>query len=106
MESKKEERLFGATYSNRQVLGGFWRLAKPYWFSGERWGARGMLALVVALNLGWVYLMVWLNHWYQQFYDAMQKLDEKAFWSLMGQFCLLAVIAIFVGVYRQFFLQT
>ena len=105
MESQ-QERLFGATYSNRQLFGGFWRLAKPYWFSEERWPARGFLALVVALNLGWVYLMVWLNHWYQKFYDAMQKLDENAFWSLMLQFGLLAGIAIFVGVYRQFFQLT
>jgi putative ATP-binding cassette transporter len=104
MESGKEK-LFGATYSNRQLFGGFWRLAKPYWFSEERWAARGMLALIVVLNLGWVYLMVWLNQWYQKFYDAMQKLDEAAFWDLMKQFGLLAGIAIFVGVYRQFFLQ-
>src|SRR5579862_3632591 len=99
METQKEERLLGATYSNRQLFGGFWRLAKPYWFSEERWQARGMLALVVALNLGWVYLMVWLNTWYRKFYDAMQKLDEPAFWSLMLQFGYLATIAIFVGVY-------
>ena len=100
-----QEPLFGATYTNRQLFGGFWRLAKPYWFSGERWAARGLLALVVALNLGWVYLMVWLNHWYQKFYDAIQKMDEASFWHLILQFGLLAFIAIFVGVYRQYFLQ-
>ncbi|MGD0566531.1 MAG: SbmA/BacA-like family transporter, partial [Candidatus Goldiibacteriota bacterium] len=79
MENKKEN-LFGSTYSNRRLLGGFWRLAKPYWSSEERWAAWGMLAMVVGLNLAWVYLMVKLNTWYQKFYDAIQKLDEAGSW--------------------------
>jgi len=105
MENKKENP-FGAVYSNRRLVGGFWKLAKPYWVSEERWVALGLLALVVGLNLGWVYLMVWLNTWYQQFYDALQKLDLKAFWSLMEQFGVLAFIAIITGVYMNFFQLT
>jgi len=100
------ENPFGSTYSKRQLLGGFWRLSKPYWFSEERWAARGMLLLVVALNLAWVYLIVKVNTWYQKFYDAVQKLDEKAFWSLILYFCGLAAAAILIWVYRQFITQT
>jgi putative ATP-binding cassette transporter len=105
MENKKEN-LFGSTYSNRRLLGGFWRLAKPYWSSEERWAAWGMLAMVVGLNLAWVYLMVKLNTWYQKFYDAIQKLDEKMFWSLILYFLVLAGFAILIWVFRQFFTQT
>ena len=102
----EKERLFGATYSNRQVLGGFWKLARPYWFSEERWSGRGLLALVVGLNLGWVYLLVWLNTWYRNFYDALQKFQARLFWHLLLEFCGVAAVAILVAVFRQFFSQT
>jgi vitamin B12/bleomycin/antimicrobial peptide transport system ATP-binding/permease protein len=32
----------------------FWRLLGPYWWSEERWIGRGLLAIIVALNLGLV----------------------------------------------------
>ena len=40
-----------------------WRLAKPYWFSDDKKWAWGLLAAVIALNLGAVYLNVRLNYW-------------------------------------------
>jgi hypothetical protein len=33
-----------------------WALLYPYWFSDERWGGRGLRALVVGLNLAGVFL--------------------------------------------------
>ena len=38
-----------------------WRLLKPYWISEEKWKARGLLVMVVALALGMVYLNVLFN---------------------------------------------
>ncbi len=105
MESRNDNP-FRATYTFRQLFSGFWKLAKPYWFSEDRWPARGMLLLVVILNLAWVYLMVKVNTWYQKFYDAIQKLDANAFWSLILVFCGLAACAILVSVFRQYFTQT
>ena len=32
--------------------GKLWVLVRPFWVSEERWIARGLLALVVGLNLG------------------------------------------------------
>ena len=87
----------------RGLLRSFWRLAKPYWFSEEAWPARGLLALVLGLSLSSVYLLVQFNTWNQAFYDAVQKFDEPAFWSLMLRFCLLAAGFIFVGVFNQYF---
>jgi vitamin B12/bleomycin/antimicrobial peptide transport system ATP-binding/permease protein len=98
-----EEKLFGATYSNRQLFGGFWKLAKPYWFSEERWAARGTLLLVVALILSSVFLAVQFNVWYQSCWDALQKYNLKLFWALIGKFCILATFWILIGVFRQFF---
>jgi putative ATP-binding cassette transporter len=102
----KDTRLFGATYTNRQLFKGFWKLGKPYWFSEEKWPARGLLTLVILLTLGWVYLMVLVNTWYRNFYNAIQQFNEKIFWSLLGYFGILAAFAILISVFRQYFTQT
>ncbi len=100
---RREEKLFGATYSNRQLFGGFWKLAKPFWFSEERWPALGMLSLVVVLTLFSVFLTVQFNLLYQNLWDALQKFDLKGFWTQMVKFCLLAVFWVTSGVFNQFF---
>jgi hypothetical protein len=42
------------------------------WRSEERWRARGLLAVIVALHLAAVYVLVLLNAWNKAFYDALQ----------------------------------
>jgi putative ATP-binding cassette transporter len=90
-------------------LGDFLRdfrtLAAPYWSSEERWPARGLLALVVGLSLGRVALLVALNSWYQKFYDALQNLDQDAFWRLILYFAGLATVFITVVVYQLYWRQ-
>lgn len=98
-----EGRPFGATYSNRQLFGGFWKLARPFWVSEERWPALGMLALIVALTLFSVFLTVQFNSWYQTTWDDLQKFDLKGFWTQILFFCLLAFLWIVSGVFNQFF---
>ena len=41
-----------------------WRLMKSYWKSKEKWRARGLLAGVIALSLGQVYMLVMLNQFF------------------------------------------
>jgi len=89
--------------ARKGLLRSFWRLAKPYWFSEEAGSAWSLLSLVVGLSLASVYLLVQFNTWNQAFYDAVQKFDEPAFWTLMLRFCLLAAGFIFVGVFNQYF---
>ena len=36
----------------RGALRDAWALARPFWFSEERWSARGLLAVVVLLGFG------------------------------------------------------
>ena len=55
-------------------------LAAPYFNSEEKWRARGLLAAIVALNLGVVYMLVLINQWYRLFYDALQNKDQAVFW--------------------------
>jgi putative ATP-binding cassette transporter len=82
-----------------------WRLTKPYWHSEERWMARGLLAIVVGLNLGLVYLNVLFNDWNGRFYDALQEKNLPHFWRELGIFTILAFSFIVVGVYQYYLRQ-
>jgi ABC-type uncharacterized transport system fused permease/ATPase subunit len=53
----------------RQVLRDAWSMTHPYWFSEDRWAARGLLLAVIVLNLAIVYINVLLNKWNNTFYD-------------------------------------
>jgi putative ATP-binding cassette transporter len=93
------------SYPWRRLLGASWRLARPYWFSAEGFGAWGLLGLVVFLALLEVYLSVQFNTWYKNFYDALQKYDQQAFWSLIRWFSILATFYILQGVFNRYFMQ-
>ena len=85
----------------RQVV----HLSLPYFNSGERWKARGLLAAIVALNLAAVYMLVLLNEWNRVFYDALQNKDAAVFWAQLGRFTYLAMIFIVIAVYRFYLTQ-
>jgi vitamin B12/bleomycin/antimicrobial peptide transport system ATP-binding/permease protein len=89
----------------RIFLADLWVLTRPYWFSRERWVARGLLALVIGLNLGLVYVEVLLSYWQNDFYNTLQDKDEAAFFAQMTKFCWLAGAFIVVAVYRLYFRQ-
>jgi putative ATP-binding cassette transporter len=82
-----------------------WALTRPYWFSEDRWAGRGLLAIIVAMNLGLVYLSVLFNEWYRLFYDALQIRNSHEFWHQLGRFSILAAIAIVVAVYQIYLRQ-
>ena len=76
-----------------------WRLTRPYWFSEERWKALGLLAVIVGMSVGLVYLNVQFNSWYGRFYDdALGAHDLQAFWRELGVFGVLATVNIIVAV--------
>lgn len=82
-----------------------WRLTKPYWFSEERWAARGLLAVIVAINLGQVYLQVLFNQWNNGFYNSLQNKDLAAFYELLWRFAGLATAFIIAAVYQLYLNQ-
>ncbi len=82
-----------------------WALIKPYWFSEDRWPGRGLLALVVALNLGAVFLNVLLAEWNRRFFNALQTKNYHDFLYLLGYFTVLAAIYIIVAAYGLYFNQ-
>ncbi len=90
---------------NRNLFRGFWNLFKGYWSSEEKWKARGLLAVVIALNFACVGLLVKLNTWYNEFYNALQEYQEELFLPLIGQFTGLAFLYICIAVYAIYLRQ-
>ncbi len=95
-----------------------WRLARPYFASSEeKWSARALLAIIIALNLALVGMDVVLNFWNGAFYNSLQHRDWHAFVQLLffyyhtsggmvlPGFCGVAAVYILVAVYRTFLRQ-
>jgi putative ATP-binding cassette transporter len=77
----------------------------PYWFSEDRWAARGLLLAVVLFTLGMVYLAVLLNQWNNAFYSALQDKDLVAFRAQLLRVTWLIGIFIFLAVYQVYLNQ-
>lgn len=82
-----------------------WDLSSPYFSSEEKWRARLLLAGIVALNLGGVYLLVLFNDWNRLFYDALEAKDQAVFWQQLGRFTWIAFALIILAVYRFYLTQ-
>ncbi|HEY6720418.1 MAG TPA: ABC transporter ATP-binding protein/permease, partial [Burkholderiales bacterium] len=82
-----------------------WKLASPYWYSEERWRARGLLAAILVLTLGSVYLSVLFNYWNLKWYNALQEKNYTDFSALLLYFCFLAAIFVSTAVYKVYLRQ-
>src|SRR6266545_232712 len=87
------------------VLRRVWRLTLPYWRSEERWRARILLAVIVAISLALVFLLVLFNDWNREFYEAIQNKDAASFGPLLLRFCILAALYILGAVYKLYYTQ-
>ncbi|HEY4252595.1 MAG TPA: ABC transporter ATP-binding protein/permease [Roseomonas sp.] len=95
-----------------------WAIAGPYWRSEERWRARMLLAVVVALNLSLVFMTVLLTYWQNAFYNVLERKDASAFLDLLFRwhvdpesgrglpgFAYIAVAYILISVYALYLRQ-
>ncbi len=89
----------------KSLFRAFWQLFRGYWNSGEKWKARGLLAVVIGLNFAGVYLLVLLNNWYNEFYNALQNYESALFWPLIGEFTGIAFLYIIIAVYAIYLRQ-
>lgn len=60
-----------------------WSLSTPYFRSEEKWGAWGLLAAIIALNLVGVAASVIVTYWYNDFYNAIQVYDFATTYRLI-----------------------
>jgi putative ATP-binding cassette transporter len=89
----------------RAQLRHVWALSWPYFASEEKWQGRGLLAAIVALNLGLVYMAVLFNDWNKLFYDSLQDKNQEVFWTQLGRFSYLAFAFIVIAVYKFYLTQ-
>jgi vitamin B12/bleomycin/antimicrobial peptide transport system ATP-binding/permease protein len=89
----------------RALLRDAWTIARPYWFSEDRWTGRGLLVAVIALNLGIVAINVMLNKWNNAFYNSLQDKNYEIFLQQLFRFTWLAGSFILVAVYELYLNQ-
>lgn len=83
----------------------FWQIAGP-WLSPRRsWRPLLVFSLLLLLTLFSVRLNVLFSFWYNGFYSALQGLDEKAFWYLLGVFAVLATIHVLRALFTDYVTQ-
>ncbi|MSP51849.1 MAG: ABC transporter ATP-binding protein/permease [Alphaproteobacteria bacterium] len=82
-----------------------WALTIPYFRSEERWSARGLLLLIVAIALANVYLDVVFNEWNKFFYDTFESGNYAEYKHQLLRFSWLAALFIILGIYRLYFNQ-
>ncbi|MBL8672090.1 MAG: ABC transporter ATP-binding protein/permease [Alphaproteobacteria bacterium] len=82
-----------------------WALARAYWSSDDRRTAWALLAAIVFLALFQVAISVWFNTWQGDFYNVLEKKDEKEFFRLLGLFAIGASVAIVTAVYSLYLRQ-
>ena len=87
------------------TIAAVWRVSIPYFRSDDRWAARGLLAAVIALELGSVAISVLLNTWNNRFYNALQERNWDNFVYELSYFTVLAMIFIAIAVYQLYLNQ-
>jgi putative ATP-binding cassette transporter len=91
--------------SIRRAIADGWALAQPFWRAPGQRRAWLLLASVVVLTLGTVWLNVQFSTWNNSFYNTLQNRDLAGFWRQLGVFCALAAAFIAAAVYRQYLQQ-
>lgn len=70
----------------------FLRVGWPYLSPRRSWKPALALALILLVAMLSVRLNVLFSLWYNGFYNALQELDQKAFWFFLGVFSVLATV--------------
>lgn len=90
---------------SRQFFKDVWLLTKSYWQSEEKKKACFLLACILALTLGIVYMLVLLNQWNNSFYSALQNYETEKIFDELIHFSWLAAIYIVLAVYSYYLQQ-
>lgn len=77
-----------------------WPLIRAFWVGDQRWGARALLALVIAVDLLFVYRAAQMTFWQKSFYDALSERAAQSFWTLLAQLAALGLWAVLMDVVR------
>ncbi|MBL8471092.1 MAG: ABC transporter ATP-binding protein/permease [Rhodocyclaceae bacterium] len=89
----------------RDFVARAWQLVLPYFRGDERWVARGLLAAVLLLEIGAVYMTVLASTLNKDIFDAIEKKNAALFWQQLGWFMLLVVVFMLVAIYKIYLRQ-
>ena len=95
----------GRWAATRQQFRRVWALTTPYFTSDQKYRAWLLLAAIVALNLGTVYISVLINDWRRVFYDALQEKNAAVFWAQLWRFLYLALSFVAIAIYNFYLTQ-
>ena len=84
----------------------FFRIAVPYWKSRDSVMAWVLLAIIVGLTSGAIYIATAINTWYKAFWDTIQNYDIQGFKHQLLIFVILASIHVVVSVYNAYLRST
>jgi putative ATP-binding cassette transporter len=84
---------------DRRLLRQFWVIAKLYWFSEERWKARGILALLLVLLISFTAMNAVLNFVGRDFFTALSERNVPEFYRMVWTYFGVFVVAIPVSVF-------
>lgn len=88
---------------NLDLLKNFWSIAKLYWFSEQKWRARGLLLLVIVLLGTFTVFNLFLTNQRAEFISALSAQNPERFWRSIIEFFSTVVIAVpFVSSYSFF----
>jgi putative ATP-binding cassette transporter len=90
----------------RELGRDIWTLTKGYWASEERLWAWGLLAAVVGLNLGLVYVNLEQNLAMGAVFNALSKFDGHEFYVAFVTLILLILLYLIAAVLRVYLDQT
>jgi len=83
----------------------FWQIARMYWFSEEKWRARGVLALLLLLLFGFTALNVVLNFVGRDFMTALAEKNipefNRTLIIYLGVFVLATPVSVFYSFVRK-----
>ena len=83
-------------------IAAFWHILKPYWSCKDSLGSWVLLAIIIALTAGSIFVAASINSWYKDFWDTIQQYDVDAFGHQILIFAGLATIHVLVSVYKSF----
>jgi vitamin B12/bleomycin/antimicrobial peptide transport system ATP-binding/permease protein len=85
----------------RSIWHRFGAIAIPYWFSGEKWRARALLALTVLLLVGQVWTDVLFNEQSGEFTSALAAKEAVRFWHSI--YHCVGVLIVAVPIYALYY---
>jgi putative ATP-binding cassette transporter len=87
---------------DRHLWRRFLGIAKPYWFSEEKWGARGLLAVLLFFLLALNGLNVLLSYVGRDFMTAIANKHTSSFFHLVFVYLIVFLMGTPIQVFNDY----